>query len=748
MNRRPTRERIIDACVVLATLPALGPLLRPGLWAAHDMFHHLFRVVELDRVLRGGVIYARWLPDLGFFYGYPVLNFYSPLTYYVILLWHWLGAGFITALKISYALSFLVGAWGMYRWAREVWSPWASLWVAIAYTYAPYHLANAYVRGALAEHWAQALAPWLFWLACRLAGPRPPRGGWWLLAGGIAALILTHNLSAFLLVPAVVVYAVLWRARTGPQRLSWPRWAGRFAASLSLAAALSAIYWLPAVLEVRWIRAGQVAFQVRDYVQYLAPEMAWLSPYWVYRYYPHQGVPFEHPFSRWQVGLVLVGLGIAAAAWRRLERPARGWLLISGLFLLATGVLMSRASASLWAHVRVLAFLQFPWRFQGLASLMVAAQAAAFAWVVERVWARGQRWRMAGATVVFLALWAGTSMPYLPSERLTWPGEAGEPVVEADLTAWGMAQYDFLNGLWAREYGDPWLMEYLPVTVNVPRESFWLPGTPSNETYAPPERVQLVRYCPTAFEVKVVAPRPTFLRWHQFWFPGWQATVDGKPVTVARSSQLGLVTVSIPPGEHRVRVWFGETPPRRWGRWLSVVGLGVLLVGLWRSGRRRLAMSLMVWLLLWGGLWAWQNAQVSSCRAPKPAWYEVGERVAFLGCTVRRPFHERVEITVYWLALRPVPEDWKSFVHLLDPSGRMVAQHDAYPGENFSPTTRWEVGEIVPDVHTVRLPKDNLSWARVRLGLYRFVNGVENLPWRSATGADAGTAWEGTCGQE
>ena len=726
-------------------MPAWWPLVRPGLWAAHDMFHHLFRLVDLDIVLRGGVFYARWLPDLGFFYGYPVLNFYAPMTYYITLFWRWIGTSYEVALKISYGLSFLVAAMGAYRWAREAWSPWASLWVAITYTYVPYHLANAYVRGALAEHWAQALAPWLFWWLTRLART-PPRGGWVVLGLLAAWLLVTHNLSAFLLFPAAGLYFLGWRWRgdNSPSR----RWYGGALLATGLAFGLSAIYWLPAIVEVSWIRAGQVAFTVEEHVRQLAPFDALVSPYWVYRYYPRQGVPFEHPLSRWQVLMWFLSLGVVLVRRQRWTPPQRRWLWVSAILLAATVVLMSRLSAPVWSAFPALAFLQFPWRLQGIATLMTAAWAAPLAEVLiprkepnPRPVARG-----VVLTALFLGLWVATSMPYLPSERLTWPAADARPVEERDLVFWGMVQYDYLNGLWAREYGDPWLMEYLPVTVKVPREVFWLPETekrPAEVSYTPPRRVQVIRQCPTAFELRVVAEEPTFLRWHQFWFPGWQAAVDGVPVKVEPSPELGLITFPVPAGEHRVRVWFGDTPVRRWGRWITLLSLGGLLVGLWRGGRRGVLIALVIGALVWGGLWAWQNARASTCERPEPAWALVGDRVAYLGCATRRHVASdptRVVITVYWLALQPIAEDWKSFVHLLDPQGRTVAQHDAYPGENFSPTSRWEVGEIVPDTHTIVLDSEQRPWDRARIGLYRFSGQVENLPWQGPNGENASTA--------
>ena len=52
-------------------------------------------------------------------------------------------------------------------------------------------------------------------------------------------------------------------------------------------------------------------------------------------------------------------------------------------------------------------------------------------------------------------------------------------------------------------------------------------------------------------------------------------------------------------------------------------------------------------------------------------------------------------------------DDYKVFVHLTDQElTRLFAQSDRWPVYNFSPTTRWEPGEIVWDRHTIEIPPD------------------------------------------
>jgi len=760
-----SRKGVIASLVLLLGV-VLWPLSRPGLWAAHDMFHHLFRVVDLSIVLRGGVLYARWLPDLGFFYGYPVLNFYAPLTYYLTLVFHWLGSSYILAMKGSFALSFLLAALGAYAWARTHWSREAAVWVAVMYTLLPYHLANAYVRGALAEHWAQAFMPWVLW-GIERSREDAARGrgagdfkAWGLrfdvrLSVFLLALLLTHNLSAFLFFPVAFLYA-LARGYGLHQRKPYI-WVVML--SFVFAVGVSAFYWLPALAEVSWIRAGQVGRYVTQQVSQLASWRSLLSPYVVYRYYPYQGVPFEHPLAGWSVLIVGCGM-VLAGRWRvRLTADQRSMLGTAGVLLVLALFLMLAPSAFLWKHVHALAFLQFPWRLQTVVSITAALFVAPVVDLgLSPLWTRlppRTRLPIVYATGLgFVVVLALLTMPHLPRERLAWPD--GRVVQEADLSFWGMAQYDYINGLFAREHGDPWLMEYLPTTVRVPREEFWLPRAPDSpwvvEPYTRPNRVTLLRVCPTRFVLDVEASDATFVRWHQFWFPGWHARVDGQKVPVRPSPNLGLITVPVPAGHHRVEIFFGSTAPRQWGWALAGVALAWGVVALWRQRAYYALMVPLALVLVFVGLWSWQNHRAPTCVEPQHAWLAVGSReeMAFLGCAwynTASPTRDVWSVVVYWFAVDSPAEDVKSFVHLLDANGRVLGQHDAYPGENFSPTSRWEVGEIVPDYHTV-----SGSWvkggerpSRVRTGMYRYTDHVENLPVRTWVGEDRGTMWEGVC---
>ena len=65
------------------------------------------------------------------------------------------------------------------------------------------------------------------------------------------------------------------------------------------------------------------------------------------------------------------------------------------------------------------------------------------------------------------------------------------------------------------------------------------------------------------------------------------------------------------------------------------------------------------------------------------------------------------ELTLYWRALQPVPDDYVVFVHIVEPATTMrYASSDAQPVGWTRPTTTWAVGELITDTHTLVVHPD------------------------------------------
>jgi hypothetical protein len=81
---------------------------------------------------------------------------------------------------------------------------------------------------------------------------------------------------------------------------------------------------------------------------------------------------------------------------------------------------------------------------------------------------------------------------------------------------------------------------------------------------------------------------------------------------------------------------------------------------------------------------------------------------------------ETLAVRLIWRASRPLDAAYTVFVHLLDDSGRLVAQQDNMPRQGELPTTCWSPGELVEDGYHLALdPALPAGRYTVRAGLYR-----------------------------
>jgi hypothetical protein len=76
------KTHIYWVLVILFTVPVFVSLLRPGyFWMQDDM--QAFRIFEMNKCFSDWQIPCRWVPDMGYQYGYPQFEFYPPSVYYL-----------------------------------------------------------------------------------------------------------------------------------------------------------------------------------------------------------------------------------------------------------------------------------------------------------------------------------------------------------------------------------------------------------------------------------------------------------------------------------------------------------------------------------------------------------------------------------------------------------------------------------------------------------------------------------------
>jgi hypothetical protein len=77
-------------------------------------------------------------------------------------------------------------------------------------------------------------------------------------------------------------------------------------------------------------------------------------------------------------------------------------------------------------------------------------------------------------------------------------------------------------------------------------------------------------------------------------------------------------------------------------------------------------------------------------------------------------------VTLYWQAAAPLEQDFTVFLHLTAADGFLQAQRDTQPVFGFYPTSSWQAGEIIADMHCLQIPPD------LATGPYNLLTGLYN----------------------
>lgn len=716
-----------------------GPLLWPGFPPSHDGVLHVYRVLEMDRMWRAGVLYPRWAPDLVFGLGYPLFHFLGPLFPWLGTIAMQLGLDLETSVKIVLAALIVLGGAGVYRLARR-WGihELGAMVAGLTYVYAPFRIRELYWQGDFPQYLALSLLPWTM----EAFHGYLQEGGWvrrWGAGVAYGLLLLSHNITAMLGTAALLGYGVLLGITERPprQRVMGALWA------LTLGFGLSAFFVIPALRDRSIVHLDRLLQGHFDFRKHFLGLDRLLS------FVPLQDQSLGNPQEVLTLGTHQVLLAAAAfLSWGGWTGRQRALAVGAGLGTLGMIFMMTAPSRFLWEHLPLLSYAEFPWRWLGVAGLPIAAMVGLGLQGFQR-----PGWRAVGAALASLALTLGTAPLLYPFGKFTMLRQA----TLADLQAFDRAAG--LTGLTS-------VGELLPRTVTAPS----IPGSPLEEAYrqgeeplrldlaslpSGSEALPLSRHpLDQRFEVRL--PQEAVVRFWVFAFPGWQVQVDGRPVRTWAAGELGLLHAEVPPGTHEVRLCFC-------GQWdwrlLELFSLGLWLAGGarwlaerargWRRGMRLPSVPAPV--LTWGervglgAFWALILGFKFFYMDPHTTWFrprsdpdsppgmavqvdvDFGDRIRLLGYTVSTPNGvvrpgETLTLSLWWRALQAMQVQYSVYVHGLEalPPNRLRFQSDhMHPGEMPTTAPPWREERYIRDVHRLRLPEDLPPGPyQIKVGLY------------------------------
>ena len=587
-------------CLALGLL-LFWPLLARGLPQAPDIVLHYYRAALWRWAWNDGALWPRWDTLLFQGYGYPALSFNGPLAYILTALASLALPGVLAGYKAMLLLACLAYPIGMYLWAREVLGPLPGLVAAAAYTFATIRFRELYFVGGAAQFLAWSLYPWTLYAFLRLARA-PSRGIFLLAVFSLAAVVLAHNIAAMLFAPVLLVYVLyLLIAQRDARAGGWLVAAG------ALAVLVSAVFWLPALAELRFARAQvltQGHWDVRVHFIRLRDFFAAALPL------DARAVNPPVPFNYGPLHLPLAALGFSTIFLPRQARGRRGHLLLAAGCVLFASFMMLPESYPVWRIAGPLRYAEYPWRIFGVALLGVSLLAgAAMDWL--RRWPLAQR----GAALLLILAVPISLMVY----------QFPRPFYQVDESPAGFLAYETafraLGTTAGNEFLGPWVTQ-APETPAVTAD-----GTRRGLFDPPPGVSAVVEEARTAaLRLRVTAERAGPVQVAQFFFPGWRATVDGRATDVRPAAGSGMIELDVPAGTSEVRLAFGDTPLRTAAALMSLAGLlatAILAVALSRPRPARVARGDLAFALIAGGGVVALLALTVAWIGPRTSWFRL-----------------------------------------------------------------------------------------------------------------------------
>ncbi len=556
--------------ILLVAVVITRVMWAPALLAGHSAGFDLARMVTFHTAIRAGDFFPLWSPDLYHGYGSPLFQFYAPLAYYFTEILVLAGADVPTALKITQVLALFASGLAMYALAVRHLSAWAACLGAVLYMAAPYRLLDIFVRHALAEHCAFVWLPLLVLGTERFLSEKSRAG---LVTGFIATvgLTLTHNVTALIGLPPCVLAG--WMLSQRPRTFSSLLLA---AAPAALGLGAAAFFWWPALSGRAFTAADDTMVDgYYDFHRHFVEASRFLDPSWGFG---ENGPDAANRMSL-QIGwphllaavgalllLLLDGRGKSAAARTR-------WSLVGVTIFAGAIFLCHQVSQPIWDALPLVQFVQFPWRFLGFA---VFGAALCGAVLLDRA---GTAWPRLEMPLGLVAL-SAVLLAYYP-----FYAEARFLAVDTRSSNLIHATPALLDALESAGVLTPIANLVTPESIRATGERAtavddFLPRGVQQKPTAPPAAPlstdsgtihRWTRPGHNRYTAEVTLPTAGQVTLRQFWFPGWTATVDARPVPTTPLGATAVVSCEVPAGQHVVEFSYRGLPQRRAGFIASVL---------------------------------------------------------------------------------------------------------------------------------------------------------------------------------
>jgi len=518
------------------SIPVILPFFHNGYFPTHDGEWAIIRLTDMFRTLRDFQIPARYSGNLNFGYGYPLFNFTYPFPYYLGVILHFFGFGFVNTIKILFAGSVVLSAFFMFLASKLLWkNTWAGIVSSVLYVYLPYRMVDLYVRGSIGESLSFALFPLLFYLAVRLI-KKPSFLLISCTAIVLSMLITTHNIMAVLFLPAYTVLALIYAIFENKKAIK------PFFISIILGFSLSAFFWIPAIFEKSYILLSQIPIADRNL--YFVSFNQLIFPSWGY------GIPTSPDAFSYQLGLVsIIILAVSFLSVLAFIIKGKSKNYYVGIaypliaFIILYSFLLFSPSRFLWENIPLLSEINYPWIILGILGFLISLLAGFLS---------GQA--LGKYLVVFLGIIAiFTIAPYAKPQQYINNPDSYYLTNDATTTS-----SNELMPLWVKKIPSQRAIRKVEI----------ISGNGEIENVASDSK---------QVNFSINALTKTNIKINTIYFPGWKIYVDEIDTEIFYDNEQGVMEISIPSGRHIVNAKLKETPLRLASDLISLMSASAII---------------------------------------------------------------------------------------------------------------------------------------------------------------------------
>jgi len=547
----------------LVCIPASFLLLTPGFYEPQDL-HHIADIYQMVRAFGSGQFPPRLGPDYVFGYGYPLFNFYYPLPFYLGALFFSLVGSLTLSFKLVFILIIVVSVLSMYFFLKEFLDNWSAFVGSFLFLYTPYRAVQIYVRGAIGEALALSLLPVFAWSIVKLL--KKPNVKTIALAGFLGSVfILSHNYFWALSAPwlAALIFVVKYKEKISS--------VAKLVLGGVISLAISAYWWLPALIEQKLVSVT-TPFPLIDHFPFIKQL---IIPFWGYGaslWGPSDGMSFQIGV----VNLIVILSLFLFLIFRFGKLKNKSLSNISIWVIVGTAVnifMMNVRSYPIWKLLPFHDFIQFPWRLLCFTTFFTSVAAGILISALS-----GKKKYLIGVLIVAGSIFL-TGSYFRPSQK------------------YYKSDNDYLRRFFANRSIEGQTSgvskEYLLYSEDYLQLPNWVSSRPSDIAVAKISSINskvsgVVELNPVSWKASVESKGLGTLIFHEMYFPGWMAEVDGKKVDVVSSGPNGEIKINIESeGIHAVRFFWAETPLRKTADIISLGALAVTVIILILFGKRK-----------------------------------------------------------------------------------------------------------------------------------------------------------------